>query len=540
MFQVTGQLLGGLALFLFGMQLASSGLRKGALTHLRAYLALLTRNRFAGLLVGVVVTLVLGSSTAVSSMLVTIAQAGLMTLDQVVAVLLGSTVGTALTMQILAFNVADVALYFVVAGFAVQLLGRYRRTRHLGEALIGIGLLFFGIGLLTQALSPLSQTDLGRGVGKLLGNGFVGFAFGCVFTALAHGSAVALAGIAMPLVQGGVIPFEASIPIILGANLGTCFTSLAGSLVADYRGKRVAVAYLAIKVVGVLVFIPFVGLFAGVVQDVSSWLGVDGPRRLVANAHALFNIANVVIFLPFVGVFSALIARSVRARSLIEAARLPHISPQDLAEPTAALENSYREIKDVASLVGTMLNQMFEAIRTGDDKLVDRTVALDDKVDLYDEVLVEYLARLKGGDLTQEEREMRSKLLFALTDLENIGDVVSKETAALVRQKLERNLQFLPSDRARLEQFCSEVLASYRASEAFLAGDRSEADCVLARERTIEGTKRAICQAHLSELTHEGEATRTSAVFVDLLNAVRRVHYYASDIVTVLEMRAPV
>jgi len=294
-------LLGGLAFFLYGMEKMSDGMKKSTGNQLRATLAALTRNRIVALFAGAFVTMVIQSSSATTVMLVSFAQAGLMSFAQSLGVILGGGIGTTITAQLIAFKATDYALLMIAIGFGLRMFSKNDSVRNVGEVILGFGILFYGMKLMSDAMKPLRTYPELIELMKNLETPVLGLIAGTIFTALVQSSS-ASTGVVIVLAQQGVITLEAGIPIIFGANIGTCVTAGLASIGLSREAKRVALAHVLFKVAGVIIFVFWIPHFADLIRSVTSYMG-GGVARQIANAHTIFNVSLAILEI------------SVRARS---------------------------------------------------------------------------------------------------------------------------------------------------------------------------------------------------------------------------------
>ncbi|MBU4129557.1 MAG: Na/Pi symporter, partial [Proteobacteria bacterium] len=257
-------LAGGLAFFLYGMEKMSTGMKNTAGNRMRTLLATLTKNRVIAMIVGAFVTMVIQSSSATTVMLVSFVQAGLLTLVQSMGVILGADIGTTITAQMIAFKLTDYALLMVAIGFAMKLAGKTERAKSVGDIILGFGILFFGMKLMSDAMNPLRSFPAFINLMKDLENPFMGILFGTAFTAVVQSSS-ATTGVLIVLAQQGLISLEAGIPVIFGANIGTCVTAALAGIGASREAKRVAIAHILFKVAGVFLFIFWIPQFADLI-----------------------------------------------------------------------------------------------------------------------------------------------------------------------------------------------------------------------------------------------------------------------------------
>ncbi|MCJ7626907.1 MAG: Na/Pi cotransporter family protein, partial [Longimicrobiales bacterium] len=304
-------LCGGLALFLYGLDLLSNALKSVAGGRMKDILSRLTTNRFTAVLTGAFVTVVVQSSTVTTVLVVGFVTANLMTMAQSVGIIMGANIGTTVTAQIIAFNVSRYSLLLVTAGFGVFFFAKREKTRKQGLALLGAGLVFFGMGIMAEAMTPLRNYPPFLGAMTRMESPGIGILTGAVFAALIHSSA-ATTGVIIVLSSEGLLTLPAGIALVLGANIGTCITALLAALGKPREAVRAATVHILFNVVGVLIWLRFIGQLADLVvwmtPEASALHGLEKvaaetPRQ-IANAHTVFNVVNTLLFLPFVGLLA--------------------------------------------------------------------------------------------------------------------------------------------------------------------------------------------------------------------------------------------
>lgn len=538
---VGGRVLGGLALFLYGMQMVSEALDEGAVPRLRSVLQVLARRPVSAVVAGVLITMALSSSATAGVLLVSLTDAGVLEVQQALGVMLGSALGTTLTVQLFAFRLREWSLVVLAVGFFVRLAARYTRTRQAGSILMGVGLIFLGMTMLSHGVGPVVE---GVGVKRLEGLATAGWSGPLVTllvaTALAavlmNSAAVVVVGFA--LVEAG-LSLRAALPIVFGANIGTCAAQLVAGTLGGRSGRQLAVGHLLFKVTGVLLFLPFLGPFASLVEGVTARLSADGEvaRRAVANAHTIFNLANTIIFLPLLGGLVRVVRRLVPERTAPPPGTLQHIDYRFLAQPETALEQAHQEVVRMGRLTQDTFGMLLAAVHSDDTRLLDDVERRDDLIDLLDELLTEYLARLDDERLDRRALSIKHKLLYIVKDFEHIGDFVSKEMVLLARRKAARGVEFAVGEQHELRRLGQEMTDSFARALEFLAGrDPTAADAVLRRESRLDGQQRTLYYRHLERLSRGVTASRqSSSIFIDLVGLLRVVHRYLADVVRVLE-----
>lgn len=436
-------LFGGLALFLAGLEQLSDGLKQAAGQTLKTLLERLTRNRVAGALTGALVTGVLNSSSVTTVLVVGFVTAGVMSLQQSVGVIMGANVGSTVTAQILAFNVSAYALAPIAIGFFMLFAGRRERVRQLGMMLMGLGLVFFGMGLMSDAMKPLRSyppfIEFLAGMERPL----LGVLSGALFTALVQSSA-ATVGIAIALASEGLLSLAGGITLALGANIGTCATALLAALGKPVPAVRASVVHLSFNVLGVALWLPLISLLAGFAVRISpeatelagtARAAAEVPRQL-ANANTLFNVINTLVFLPFTALFARLAEWLVKEKppahgQLIEPRFLDEAA---VAAPSLALANARRETGRLAEIVEQMFADLAPAVRDRSAQAFEDFRRRAEEVAVLEAAILRYLGLLRRGLLTDRESAEIQALMESLVNLESMAAVIARDFGDIVRQ----------------------------------------------------------------------------------------------------------
>jgi phosphate:Na+ symporter len=521
-------LFGGMAILLYGMRLAGEGLQRAAGARLRTIVSSLTKNRFLGLGIGIIVTVFLQSSTATIIMLVGFVGSGLMTLPQSIGVILGADIGTTITVQLLAFRFYDYAILFVGIGITMMFLSKRAILKNIGEGLLGFSFIFLSIKIMSDSLMPLKSSELFKSVlMALLANPLLGLIISAIFTAIVHSSA-AIIGLALALGLQGLIDIEAAIPLIFGANIGTCATAIISSIGSNIEAKRVASAHTLFKVLGVVIFFPFIKPFADFVISMTN----DVPRQ-IANAHTLFNGAIAIFFLPFTSVMTDVIKKIVPERPGEEKKFAPkYLDKRVLSSPVLAFGQAKREALRMADIAHEMLRDSIIVFKKDDPDMIDSIEKRDDYVDLLDKEIKLYLTRLSNESLTPQQSKVEQDLLAFINDLENIGDVVDKNLMELAKKKIKNGLVFSQEGIDEIERFHKKILENFEiGASAFVSGDAGLAKKLLANKIELAEMERNLRQAHIQRL-HKGlkESIDTSSIHLDVLSNLRRINSYISNV----------
>jgi phosphate:Na+ symporter len=531
------ELLGGIAIFIYGLQLANDGLQKRAGDQLRRWLTALTEHRLSGLLSGTLLAAVLQSSTATVMMLVGFANAGLLSLPQAMSLLLGAGIGSTLVVQVMAFRVSHVAMLIVVVGFAIISLSQRGRTRAVGQAVLGLGLVFLGIQLTTEATSPLQHNTLLLQVIEAFGKQPVlAVMAGAGLTAIVQSSAVTL-GLLLSLSFSGLLTVHAALPVVLGANLGNCVMPILSTVRAGVEGKRVAWAYLLLRASGVagalLLLTPFTTLV--------SWTAASVPHQ-IANAHTLFNVLLAAVALPFLPLGAALARWLVAVPPDADASKLhvEYLDERALDTPSLAFAQATREILRMAGMVQQMLAKVMTVFETNDRDLVDEISEGDDYVDYLEHHIKLYLTKLSRSDLTDEQAARELELIAFTHDLEAIGDIVDIDLMHLAKKKIRKGMEFSKEGAVEIRGFNARVMENFELSiAAFTSGDVDLAHKLLRHKVKIAEMAQDLTEAHIQRL-HQGlrESLETSSIHLDLLSNLKRINSQLSNIAHPVLMRA--
>jgi len=439
-------LFGGLALFLFGMDIMTDALKRAAGSYLKDVLAKLTRNRFMGVGVGAFITAVVNSSSVTTVILVGFISAGLLSMAQSVSVIMGANIGSTITAQILAFKVSAIALPAITVGFGVSFLAPSKTLKQYGRMVLGFGLVFYGMSIMSDAMAPLRSHQPFLDALVNLDTAIAAAIAGAIFTAVIQSSA-ATTGIVIVMAGQGIIDLETAIAIALGANIGTCATAGLAAIGKPREAVRAAIVHLLFNVAGVVIWIAFIPELAEFVRGISptaddltgaARAAADAPRQ-IANAHTIFNIANTALFIGFTTHLARLVEWLVPDRPLkVEESAVPKfLDPVLLSTPAVALNNVRFELDRMGDQVITMLKSGFESATHPTAKGMSEVIALDKSVDALHRAIVAYLGKISSSSLRDDDGRDVLRLLEVANSLEYIGDRVAIDIATSTRKRVE-------------------------------------------------------------------------------------------------------
>ncbi len=533
------QLGGGLALFLYGMRRMTDGLKTVAGAGMKNLLARLTANRFSAALAGAVVTAVIQSSSVTTVLVVGFISAGLLNLGQSIGVILGANVGTTVTAQIIAFQVYKYGLLLIAAGFFAEVLGRQERLRQWGIAVMGLGLIFFGMELMSIATGPLRSWPPFIDLMQNLGNPALAVLMGAAFTAIVQSSS-ATTGIVIVLASQGLLSLESGIGLIFGANIGTCVTAFVSAIGRPLEALQAAWVHIIFNVAGVVLWIGFIGPFADAIRLLSpvsqgltglDRLAADTPRQ-IANAHTLFNVANVVLFIWFTGPLSRLVTRIVPPPAVRDAARPVHLDDFFLEQPALALDLVRRELGRLGKLARSMLARSLDITISGSPAAVAALSRADDQMDaLYTEI-IRYLGQLSQKTLIQPQPLQLQQYLGIANCLENIGDVIDKDLLTIAAKRQRLGVTIGPATVEKLVAIHDEVCRAFDCALAAVAtGDPQAAIDATDSKETVNALADE-ATAHLARRLVADEPNRIAAfqLETDTIENLRRLHTYTRRI----------
>lgn len=549
-------LLGGLSFFLYGMKKMSEGMKKAAGNRMRSILSALTNNRVIGLFVGAFVTTVIQSSSATTVMLVSFVQAGLMRFAQTLGVILGADIGATITAQLIASKLTDYALLMIAVGFGFTMLGKKDTQKHLGEVILGFGILFFGMKLMSDAMIPLQTYQPFIDVLKSFENPVFGLLVGTIFTALIQSSG-AFTGIVIVLAQQGVLSLEAGIPLIFGANIGTCITAGLASIGTSREAKRVALAHVLFKIGGVVLFIFWIPAFADIIRWISpaaegSGMGTltGATPRQIANAHTLFNVSLAFLFLPFTPLFMKYIYKILpqKAEEKVLKPATWHIDESAILTPTLAINLARTEISRIVKIIGRMLEAVIHPFIEKESRqdlyysqlsLVEGIKMREEKIDFLEEKVSHFLIKITRQELSDNDANEAFAMMSVAKDLESIGDIIDKTIIPLIAKKQALSEDFSEQGKEEIIAFHIKVSKQIsRINEAISTFDIEKASNVMAKEAKYTTLESEYRIKHLKRVREElTESVSTHEIHMELMDLLKQINVYTASIAkTIVEM----
>lgn len=542
-------LFGGLGLFIYGMHIMSEGLKTVAGNKMKKLLEVLTNNRIKAVLVGTVVTMIVQSSSTTTVMVVGFVNAALMSLTQAAGVILGANIGTTVTAQLIAFNVTAVAPIFIGLGTIMALFAKKKKHRDIGSIVLGFGILFFGIALMSSTMKPLKESEdfiyLLATYGK---NPFLGLLIGTLITAVMQSSsasigllqALAISGAFASI--GGVDAIQICIPILIGTNIGTCVTALLSSIGTSTAAKKAAFIHLFVNIFGAIwVMVLLLGMDAIVainpiyefIVNISGTTANEAGEilpnvaRQIAMAHTFFNIANTIVLFPLIGFFVNFLDRIYPEQ---EEEKGLQLDDRLINNPSVALGQVGKEVGRLSEMASKNFVMACESVMKSDEKLVEDVTKREERIDEFQQGIVEYSVRLSNVNMSEEENERLAFYLKGSHDLERIGDH-AMNIGELTAMRVANKIAFSQEATQEIVDLISITAGALRNSIELIETEEQDL-CykILDVEEEIDEMTEKLKDDHIRRL-NEGICNPYSGViFLDLLTNIERVGDHAANL----------
>lgn len=524
-------LMGGLGMFLYGMNVMGEGLQKAAGSKLKKIIEMLTSNVVMGVLVGTVVTGIIQSSSATTVMVVGFVNAGIMTLSQAIGVIMGANIGTTVTAQLVSFSLEDIAPIALGIGIIFYMFTSKEKTKQVAEILIGFGLLFTGMEFMKQAVEPLAELESFRNALLFLSkNPVLGILAGFAITGIVQSSSASM-GMLIALASQGLVPITAALPILYGDNIGTCVTSLISSLGASRNAKRAAIMHLSFNVIGTLLFMI---LLNKPIVAVVQYLDPTNTARQIANAHTLFNIINVILLLPFSKYIVKLAERIVPIKEeeieLATANTTKYLDERMFETPSIALGNTVQEVSRMGEKAKKSYNYSIKGLLEKDNKSIEKTFSSEKTVDILHKSILSYLLKLSNTNMNSDERIKADLLFHIVNDIERISDH-AENIAEIDKMAIDSKCDFSETAETEIKDLSSLVLKNIENALSYINTKNHEMfDEIEETEKNVNMLVKQYRNEHLRRL-EEGVCTIDSGIiFLDLLTNFERISDHCSNI----------
>lgn len=522
--QIIFGIFGGLALFLFGLMLLSDGLKKATGNKFKTILEKLTNKKFKGIGTGFLITALVQSSSIVTVSLVGLINAGLITLSQAAPVIMGTNIGTTITAQLVAFKINYYALPIIALGFVLYVLNKGVKMKYIGQIILGFGLLFLGMNIMVEGANPLQENP--NFLSLLIKFGSVpilGILAGLIFTAIIQSSS-ATSGLVIAMGMSGVINLSSAIPLILGANIGTCITVVLASIGSSLSSKRATIFHVLFNVIGVLLFFPFLALFTSFVSLTSSNL----PRQ-IANAHLFFNVITTLILLPFLAILIKLTETLVPGKEIKIETGTKYLEKRTLNIPSIAIELAHKEVVRMAKIAETMLEDSRKGLFDKDKKAIRMVFRKEEQVDSLDNEIERYLTKISEKSLSKNQAREVAVLLHAISDIERVADH-THNIAELAGYKNKKKITFSPEAIEELNQIFNTSNESYTKVIDVLEGKIKLIQEVLDLEVKADFLQKKLEKNHLERLKKGMCKPEAGPIYLDIIRNLERISDHAHNI----------
>ena len=522
-------LLGGLGLFIYGMLQMGDGLQKAAGDRMRKILEALTARTWMGVIVGTIVTAVIQSSSATTVMLVSFVNAGLMTLKQAVGVIMGANIGTTMTAQLIAFDLADLALPAVGLGFIITFFSRKKIHKYLGQVILGFGLLFLGMTVMTDTMRPLRDNPaFVQWIANFGKYPLLGVLAGLAMTMIIQSSSATI-GLLMAAASQGLVGFDEAIPVLFGDNIGTCVTAVLASIGASLSARRTAIVHVLFNVFGTILFLTLLPFFKTFVHVVTPSGDIE---RLIANAHTSFNVLNTLVWLPMAGLLARVATAVYPGQEIVMEQGPKYLDKRMLSTPSVALQLAVKELVRMAGIAREMVKDAGQALLAGKPSTVSKSInAREEVVDNLQAEIILYLSTLMAqGVLTQPQSTRLAGMLHVVNDIERIGDHAVNISEFAI-DKVEQGLEF--SDEAKSElgdlfRRVDEVISD--AVQALEKNDPALAQDVWEKEKYIDELEDVLRTSHLRRLNQGRCSPASGVIYVEVVDNLERMADHAVNL----------
>ncbi|HHW66137.1 MAG: phosphate:Na+ symporter [Epulopiscium sp.] len=528
-------LIGGLGLFIYGMQIMAEGLQKSAGNKMKKLLEILTNNRFMGVLVGAGVTAIIQSSSATTVMVVGFVNAGLMNLTQAAGVIMGANIGTTVTGWIVSsaewaklLNPSELAPLAIAIGVVMMLFAKKKAIKQIGEIIAGFGILFVGLDMMGDAVKPLRNSPVFAEVFLTLGhNPLLGVFAGFAVTAIIQSSSASV-GILQTLAAASLVPWSAAVYIIMGQNIGTCVTAMLSSIGATKNAKRAAYIHLLFNVMGTIIFSIIAVVYFYFINP-HFGLELIGMTE-ISIVHTIFNIANTIILFPFAGMLVYLSGIFVRGKDEEDESGLRHLDERILETPTFAVENAIKEVVRMGHMAAENTKLAIEALLEKDEKKVEKVFKREKNINVLNRTITPYLVKISNSPINEQQSSLVTGLFHTVGDIERVGDH-AENIAELAQFAIEEKVQLSDSAILELRTMAEKCIECFE--DAIRA--REENDPILAKsvepnEDMVDKMEKELRKRHIERLAKNECSATSGVVFLDVISNLERISDHASNI----------
>ncbi|WP_212391268.1 Na/Pi cotransporter family protein [Sporosarcina beigongshangi] len=524
------QFLGGLGIFLFAIKYMGDGLQKTAGDRLRSILDRFTTNPFMGVLVGIIVTVLIQSSSGTTVITVGLVSAGFMTLRQAIGVIMGANIGTTITAFIIGLDVGAYALPIMAVGAFLIFFIKKSRVKNIGEVIFGFGGLFLGLELMSGGMKPLREletfTDM---MVSMSDQPMLGVVVGTVFTLIVQSSS-ATVGILQGLYAENLVNLDGALPILFGDNIGTTITAVLASIGASVAAKRAAATHVLFNVVGTVIFLLLLVPFTAYVEWLSGVLALENKMQ-IAFAHGSFNIANTIIQFPLIGAWAWLVTKVIPGEDVTIEYKPKHLDPHFIDQsPAVAIGQAKEEIVRMGEFSVQGMQESFEYLKTGNKKHAERASQIEDAINNLDRKITDYLIGISSASLSPIESARHVMLMDSVRDIERIGDHFENILELIDFRDINRVKLTEDAMEELTEMFTLTIETVQKAVDSLNLNDMGLARTVAEQEDLIDKMERKFRKTHILRLTEGRCSVQSGMVFVDIISNLERIGDHAVNI----------
>lgn len=525
-------LIGGLGLFLYGMTVMGESIEKAAGAKMRSFLDFFTKNRFIGMLFGMLFCAIVQSSSATTVMVVSFVNAGLMNLVQAAGVIMGANVGTTITSQLVAFNLSQAAPVFLMLGVIVTMFCKNNKVKQIGEVVLGFGVLFMGLSLMSGSMEGMKESPFVVELLHGINNPFLGILIGFVITAIIQSSSVTVS-IVLLMAQQGLLPLWICFYIILGCNIGSCTTALLASISGNKDAKRAAMIHFLFNVMGTIVIAAILLLGESWVEAGIRGISGDNIGRCVANAHTFFKVFQVIILFPFakwIVKLTYFFVPDKAGKEKQEGFQLEYIGPSSVFSPNTAVVEVTKELERMGHIAVENLIKAVNVLIKPEDKIIEEVYETEQQINYMNHAITDYLVKISQSTLPIDDMKNIGGLFHVVNDIERIGDHAENAADSAILSK-EKNISFSKESEEELLEMLNRVIKITNYSiDMFSNNSKEHLQEILDLENGIDQMERDLQEAHVERLKKGQCRQEAGMIFSDIISGLERVADHATNI----------
>ncbi len=521
---------GGLAIFLFGIKYMGDGLQKTAGDRLRDVLDKFTSNPIMGVIAGIIVTILLQTSTGTTVLAIGLVNAGFMTLRQSIGVIMGANIGTTVTAFIIGLKISDYALPIIAIGTFLIFFLKNKKANNIGQVFFGFGALFYGLNLMGQGLYPLRELDVFAELTVTMSeNPLLGVLIGTIFTVAVQSSSAAI-GLLQQLYAQGAMELSAALPVLFGDNIGTTITAVLAALGASLAAKRAALTHVIFNLVGTIIVLIVINPYIAMMQYIQAAWQLN-PEMTIAVAHGIFNVSNVIIQLPFVAVLALIVTKLIPGKENVIEYKAQHLDPVLIQQSSSiALGQAKKETLRMAELSEQGLAEASQFVQTKQKRHAELAYQFEDAINNLDRKITDYLVKISANSLSDHDSAIHSTLMGTVRDVERIGDHM-ENIIELAEYQVANKVKMSPDAMNDLDEMFNLTIETVgQAIKSLENDDIGEARAVVLKEEKIDKMERQLRKEHIIRLNEGRCEPSAGIIFADMISNLERIGDHAVNI----------